>query len=377
MELEQQVNLWKRATSHGEAVYLATVVHVQGSSYRKAGARMLVTSAGERAGTISGGCLEAEVSRKIAWLTRNGSSIQCYQSSFDDDNEGVPYGLGCGGTIWILMESGQSVHAVLKAMEQTLRRRVPAVTVAMLEADKLQRTVVLDESHADEVKIDHLQLRQSRSQGRVISLPGDEPGQLPKAVYIPLLPPHRLHVFGAGDDAQPIVRFAAELGWEVTVADGRRHLLRRERFPEARHMELIPFNASSSFAREITGELGVQDGDSAVILTHSYEQDRAILKHLLLMPLRYRGILGPLHRTERILRSISEEIGLSVEEGLARLHAPVGLNIGSGNPAVIALAIIAEIQAEMEGVEVSVSRQSAFAGTPGYSDSSLSIPSLV
>src|SRR5690348_6123716 len=106
MEATRLIELWTRAKERGEEVYLATVVHVQGSSYRKPGARMLVTSGGERAGTISGGCLEAEVSRKIAWHTTNGSSLQSYQSSFDDDNEGVPYGLGCGGTIWVLMQKG-------------------------------------------------------------------------------------------------------------------------------------------------------------------------------------------------------------------------------------------------------------------------------
>lgn len=360
MELERQVELWKRAKSRGEDVYLATVVHVQGSSYRKPGARMLVTSSGERAGTISGGCLEAEVSRKIAWLTQDGSYIQSYQSSFDDDNEGVPYGLGCGGTIWILMETGESVHKVMAATQQALDLRIAFVTVAFLAPEC--RTVVVDTQHMEHSEIGSAEqlsdlIKESFSQGRVLAQSSDDPSLLPKALCIPIMPPPRLHVFGAGDDAQPIVRFAAELGWEVTVADGRRHLLRQERFPEARHLELIPFDDSdSSDAREISSELGVHDGDSVVILTHSYEQDRAILKRLLAKPLHYLGILGPLHRTQRILNSISEDVGLSAEECLSRLHAPVGLSIGSGNPAVIALAIVAEIQAEMEGVNVSVAR---------------------
>ena len=81
-EMENLVALWRRAKARGEDVYLATVFHVQGSSYRKPGARMLVTSSGERAGTISGGCLEAEVSRKIRWLTRDGATIETYKSSW-------------------------------------------------------------------------------------------------------------------------------------------------------------------------------------------------------------------------------------------------------------------------------------------------------
>ena len=377
MELERQVELWKRARSRGEDVYLATVVHVQGSSYRKPGARMLVTSSGERAGTISGGCLEAEVSRKIAWLTQDGPSIQSYQSSFDDDNEGVPYGLGCGGTIWILMEAGESVHAVMAATQQALKLRIASVIVTSLAANIPCRTSVVPAHEMKSSESDDLGelsdlIQQAVSQGRVVSQSSDDPSRLPKALCIPIMPPPRLHVFGAGDDAQPIVRFAAELGWEVTVADGRRHLLRQERFPEATHLELIPFDDSDSTdARDIAGELGIRDGDSAVILTHSYEQDRAILKRLISSPLQYLGILGPLHRTRRILNSISEDVGLSVEESLSRLHAPVGLSIGSGNPAVIALAIIAEIQAEMEGVSVNVVRPGRFADTDALSSSTV------
>jgi xanthine/CO dehydrogenase XdhC/CoxF family maturation factor len=74
-EAERLVELWERAKTRGEDLYLATLVHVQGSSYRKPGARMLVSSSGERAGTISGGCLEAEVSRKIRWLTADGAKV--------------------------------------------------------------------------------------------------------------------------------------------------------------------------------------------------------------------------------------------------------------------------------------------------------------
>ena len=117
-ELQDILSLALRAKSRHEELYLATVVHVEGSSYRKPGARMLVTSGGERAGTISGGCLEAEVSRKIAWMTADGGRVERYSSSFDDDNAGVPYGLGCGGTIWILMETGLPVVAVLDGMER-------------------------------------------------------------------------------------------------------------------------------------------------------------------------------------------------------------------------------------------------------------------
>jgi xanthine dehydrogenase accessory factor len=365
MEMERLVELWKRARSRGEDIYLATVVHVQGSSYRKPGARMLVTSGGERAGTISGGCLEAEVSRKIAWLTQNGPSLRCYKSSFDDDNEGVPYGLGCGGTIWVLMEAGQTVDSIMDAIRLALERRTAAVVVSSLAEDLPHRTFVVAEDEVDGptasafVPFPTELVKRALSGQRTVASSNGDGSVLPQYICMPILPPPRLHVFGAGDDAQPIVRFGTELGWEVTVADGRGHLLRSERFPQARHLNLLKFSTpvSTLEIRDLEGGPGVSDGDCAVILTHSYEQDRALLKALVLRPLQYLGILGPLHRTKRLLDSISGEVGLSTEECLAR----VGLNIGSGTPAVIALSIVAEIQAEIAGVAVQVeSHESAF-----------------
>jgi xanthine dehydrogenase accessory factor len=324
MEMERLVELWKRAKSRGEDIYVATVVHVQGSSYRKPGARMLVTSGGERAGTISGGCLEAEVTRKIAWFTHTGPSLQCYKSSFNDDNEGVPYGLGCGGTIWVLMEAGETVDTIMDAIRLALDRRTAAVVVSSLAEDVPHRTFVVAEDEVDGptasafVPFPIDPVRRALSEQRAITSFDGDSSALPRYICMPILPPPRLHVFGAGDDAQPIVRFGAELGWEVTVADGRAHLLRSERFPQARHLNLLKFSNtfSSLQTRDLESDHGVSDGDCAVILTHSYEQDRALLK--------------------------------------ARLHAPVGLNIGSGTPAVIALSIVAEIQAEIAGVDVSV-----------------------
>jgi xanthine/CO dehydrogenase XdhC/CoxF family maturation factor len=357
MEAERLIELWRRAKMQGDAVYLATVVHVQGSSYRKPGARMLVTSGGERAGTISGGCLEAEVSRKIAWLTQQGSSLQSYQSSFDDDNEGVPYGLGCGGTIWVLMESGEVVDAIMEALRLAFEARVASVVVSSLGQNLPHRSLVIREGKTygpDSVPSTTFSMplvMQALLERRVVVSPGTETSLLPEFICMPILPSPRLHVFGAGDDAQPIVRFASELGWEVTVADGRSHLLRVDRFPKARQLELLPFDAAGSFQTlELSCDPTLNNGDSAVILTHSYGQDRAILKTLLLKPLHYLGILGPLNRTRRLLDDICCDFDLSVEECLARLHAPVGLSIGSGDPAVIALSIVAEIQATLTGV---------------------------
>ncbi len=350
--MQRIVELWKRAKSRGDEVFLATVVHVQGSSYRKPGARMLVTSSGQRAGTISGGCLEAEVARKIAWLTRDGAKVETYRSSFDDDNEGVPYGLGCGGTIWILMEAGAAVDEVLRSLCVALEHRAPSVTVTSLAPERPHSTAIIPLSQLERAaqnnsaELQHA--LQALNERRAIAAPLDSEADVPEFICIPVLPPQRLHVFGAGDDAQPLVRFAAELGWEVSVADGRAHLVRPQRFPAVKNLVTLNYAApdsSTNHMRIVAAEPLAAAEDCAVILTHSYEQDRALLAKLLPQPLRYLGILGPLHRTTRIIDEIKDDLGFSSEECLARLHAPVGLPLGSGDPAVIALAIVAEIQA--------------------------------
>jgi xanthine dehydrogenase accessory factor len=351
-EAQRLVELWKRAKTRGEDVYLATLVHVQGSSYRKPGARMLVTSSGERAGTISGGCLEAEVGRRICSLTRDGAKVETYRSSFEDDNEGVPYGLGCGGTIWILMEAGTAVDKVMHALCLALEQRTPSVTISLLAPNRPHTTSIISHielEHGSQICTHYLQpARRALREQRAIAAPRPADSDVPAFVCIPVVPPPRLHVFGAGDDAQPVVRLAAELGWDISVADGRAHLLRPHRFPQTKKLVNLKYGAANSFQkpmRILTPQPLVEVGDRAVILTHSYEQDRALLRELLPQPLGYLGVLGPLHRTTRIVDEIKDELGLSREDCLARLHAPVGLPLGHGDPAVIALAIVAEIQA--------------------------------
>jgi xanthine dehydrogenase accessory factor len=351
-EAERLVELWERAKTRGEELYLATLVHVQGSSYRKPGARMLVSSTGERAGTISGGCLEAEVSRKIRWLTEDGPTVEKYRSSFDDENAGVPYGLGCGGTIWILMETGQVVDEVMRALCLALRHRTPSVTVSSLTASRPHATKIISHTELEQGSETHIRLlreaRQAFHERRAIPTHHASNDEVPNFICIPVIPPPKLHLFGAGDDAQPIVRFAAELGWEVHVADGRANLLRPQRFPEAKKLVTLKYGPPDSHQqpmRIVAPTPLVEAGDRAVILTHSYEQDRALLAELLPHSLEYLGILGPLHRTTRIIDEIKHHLGLSSEECFARLHAPVGLPLGAGDPSVIALAIVAEIQA--------------------------------
>ncbi|HEY6374010.1 MAG TPA: XdhC family protein, partial [Edaphobacter sp.] len=224
MERRQIVRLWRR----GGASVLVTLVRAEGSSYRRPGARLLLGAQGEYAGTISGGCLEAEVIRKAGWIVREGAVVERYSTMFDDTAE-VPFGLGCGGVVDLLLEPVDTpeCRALMEAMENALAGR-GSVVVSYLPGDGkgLRRVVMRDgvvvfaSEGLDEKKLScALGLRAGEEyEGRFVE---------------EVRAPQRLFVLGAGDDAKPVVSMAALLGWSVTVADGRGQLARVERFPEA------------------------------------------------------------------------------------------------------------------------------------------------
>jgi xanthine dehydrogenase accessory factor len=365
-EILQIISLWKKAKARGESVCLATVVQVNGSSYRKPGARMLVTAAGERAGIISGGCLEAEVTRRISWLTRSGPVVLRYNSSFDDEGEGAPYGLGCGGTIWVLMEPCLQATAVLEAMERAAAGNGPSVAVAALTAERCGTVVVVDRPFLDRDRSAALEQHRAPANRALqencfLTTETRPASETPDFVYIPVSPPPRLTVFGAGQDAQPLVAMAAELGWQVEVADARQSLLNLERFPRASSFRLLAYEAGSGeTAGGLTlppAELCFHPADLVVLLTHSYDLDRALLEVLLPQAIGYLGILGPLHRTQRLVSEVAAGTGFTPEECLAKLHAPAGLDLGVGDASTIALSIISEMQACLAKTVGSVERK--------------------
>jgi xanthine/CO dehydrogenase XdhC/CoxF family maturation factor len=351
-ELKQIVTLWQAAKARQEEVCLATVVRVEGSSYRKPGAHMLLTADGQRAGTISGGCLEAEVARKAWWLTKNGPTIQRYSSFFDDDSP-APYGLGCGGTVYVLLERGESAHAVLNELERTLVARSSFVTV--IDTDQaatllVQRadgeTLLSSPAGMASSEITALAERAVRERCSFYTALASGPDQAIQLFVEYVTPSPSLTIFGAGDDAQPLTDFAKMLGWHVTIADGRSHLVRADRFPQADRLLVLNYDESSPLQT-----LTVDVKDAFVLLTHSYEQDRVLLQHLLPNKPKYLGVLGPRQRTERLVAEIATQTGMSFEECFECLYAPVGFDIGAHTPEIIALSIVTEIAAVLNGRE--------------------------
>ncbi|WP_263415391.1 XdhC family protein [Terriglobus albidus] len=302
---------------------LVTLVRVHGSSYRRPGARLLILPDGRTAGTISGGCLEAEILRKALWKVRDGAVIERFSTAFDDTAE-IPYGLGCGGIVDLLLEpvDSEACKALLGAMAAALHG-YPCEVVTWLPRPggaglkRLIRSARGEELFAD------------------TNFSGCDEADPEHCFEETLAAPQRLVVLGAGEDARPVVRMANELGWSVMVADGRPQLAKRERFPGAEAVEVA----------ETLADVKVSRNDAVILMTHSYEQDRHWLTELLPLAPKYLGLLGARHRSSLLIEEAAQRAGLTLQQACDRVHAPIGLDLGGDGPEAVALAILAEVQA--------------------------------
>jgi xanthine/CO dehydrogenase XdhC/CoxF family maturation factor len=298
---------------------------------------LLVGASGEYAGTISGGCLEAEVIHKAEWLVRKGAVVEQYSTMFDDTAE-VPFGLGCGGVVDLLLEpTGTSECKALMAALQAAVAGKEATVLTWLprEGRGLERAILAesgDYTFASDglTESELVDVRAAVLRSGVESLPAGIFGER-------IVTPQRLFVLGAGDDAKPLVSMAALLGWSVSVVDGRAQLARSERFPEADRVVTASNDSYES--------LGIRANDAVVLMTHSYEQDRELLAAILPLRPRYLGLLGARHRSALLVSEVAAMLNWTVAECCAQIYAPVGLDLGGDGPEAIALAVIAEAQA--------------------------------
>ena len=334
MERRQIVRLWQQ----GAASVLVTLVQAEGSSYRRPGARLLLGAKGEYGGTISGGCLETEVMRKATWLVRDGAAIERYSTMFDDTAE-VPFGLGCGGVVELLLEPADTpeCRALMGALERALEGEETTVLTWLPDGGRPLARAVLATSGDFTFASDGLTEQQLVEARSGVLRAGWVEG-MPEGMFVErIVAPQRLFVLGAGDDAKPLVKMAALLGWNVTVLDGRAQMARPERFPEA--MRVVTASSSSADVQ------GIRPEDAVVLMTHSYEQDRELLGAVMPLRPRYLGLLGARHRSSLLVREVATKLGRTVAACCEQIYAPVGLDLGGDGPEAIALAVIAEVQA--------------------------------
>jgi xanthine/CO dehydrogenase XdhC/CoxF family maturation factor len=233
-------------------------------------------------------------------------------------------GLGCHGVVRVLLEPLSGDAAWLSHAGLALDGGPPCVIQAVWESTASRRlgTDLVDPSEAGTI--------------------ADEAASLTGVFRQKLSSPPLLLVCGAGDDAQPLVRLGAELGWRVTVADPRPSYATALRFPEAREVVSGP-------VAQLLEAIDPGPGAFVIIMTHHYLHDLPLMRALLPRPLAYLGLLGPRKRATKLLETLEAE-GLVITDAMRRrLFAPVGLDLGSEGPEEIALSAIAEMQATRAG----------------------------
>ena len=319
---------------------LATLGRVRGSSYRRPGARLLLTADGGRTGAISGGCLEDDVRLRAQSVATAGTALTVTYDTTAENDLVWGVGLGCHGVVEVVIEPLAAEPGWAECVRGAFQRRTDAAlalafgkgggqpgTRAALAGDGSQ----FWGDPALRSGLETALTQQSSHQALAGGL----------TVFFEFVPrPTPLLVFGAGDDARPLCRMATELGYAVSVLDARPALATRERFPTA---DSVIVAAPEVLADRVP----LDDRTAAVVMTHHYVHDLPLLRTLLPQPLAYLGLLGPRQRAGKILDDLVAG-GLEITPAMhARLRAPVGLDVGATTPESVALAILAEIQATL------------------------------
>lgn len=339
--LLSQFDAWSQA---GEAMVLATVVGTDGSTYRKSGARMLILGDGRFAGLLSGGCLEGDLLSHAGEVLATGEArLVSYDMRDARHDELWGLGLGCNGLIEILLQPLRPAtgyapfgelagrlsagHRLLELLVVVSDDPETPVGASLLLDGEEQRVHGLPPGRLEAlVQASREGVSGTTRAGRVTL------GEL-ELVVLRQRPPPSLVLLGGGPDADPLLRMAAELGWETRVADHRPAYVSRLR-------ATAPGRVYALTPGEPLPAALLEGADAVVIMSHHLQTDLHYLGEVAASPVPYVGLLGPARRRDRLL----ERVGAAALRLEGRLRAPVGLPLGGEGPAAIALSILAELQ---------------------------------
>ena len=316
-EFKDIVKAYVVANAQGIKAVLATVVDLDGSSYRKPGVKMLILENGHMIGAVSGGCVEKDIVRRSEVVFKDGKPIMM---TYDGR-----YRLGCEGVLYILLEVFQPGEAFVRTFDSCVENREDFIITSVYK--KEEGTIW---GIGSRIELQHKNYAFSGDLA-VISSNGQS-----LSVFIQKMPPcFKLMIFGAEHDAVQLCQFAALNGWEVTIVSGPLESKTIASFPGA-----STFYSASPDALE----LDKIDAETAVILmTHNFANDLKFLIELKDTEPAYLGLLGPAHRREKLLSQFLEYYP-EVDEGfIDQIHGPAGLNIGAETPQEIAISILSEI----------------------------------
>ncbi|QHW00413.1 XdhC family protein [Spirosoma endbachense] len=340
LHIYDQIDLSRRKLA------LATVVYVEGSAYRRPGARMLISDDGRWEGAISGGCLEGDALRKARQVILEGQSMVVRYDTMDDDANSLGIGLGCNGIIDVFIEPINPTDktnpiALLRDFVQRRNQRVIATVYRSDSATRLSAgtrfvcTGNLVDSIPSWLQPD---MESVMDLGKPMTTTYLLEGGLVDVFIERIDPGIELVIFGAGYDTIPLTRLATEIGWQVTITEDCIAHLSPKRFPEATCVLYAD-------AQMVTQKIYITDRTAAVLMSHNYTYDQAVLTNLLATDVPYVGVLGPRKRYEKMQTEWRKAGNHFSPQDLNRVHSPIGLDLGAETPDEIALSILAEIKA--------------------------------
>jgi len=343
------LNAFSAWAAERKPLVLASVFETAGSTYSKTGAQMLVTGDGLFQGMLSGGCLEGDLAERARNVIESGQPQSVTYDLGSNDEELWGLGVGCDGLMKIFLQpldpdrdyepfatmvrafAGESEQVSATVIESAVAN-LPAGSSLVTVDGKPGFSDIADEYISLFTDAVSATLQTGRSASREVSTGGAN-----ATVLLSLLqPPPAILVLGAGLDAEPVVRFANELGWRVTVQDHRPAYIESGNFATAQQIYCVPVD-------EVSVTLELNRYAAVIVMSHHLVSDRQYLRQLAASPIPYIGLLGPIDRRRRLLT----ELGDLAEKLENRLHGPAGMDIGGRGPASIALSIIAEMHQEL------------------------------
>ena len=334
---------FQRYRKAAEPLVLATIAETLGSTYRKAGAQMLIARDGSSAGLLSGGCLESDLMERALQVLESGRAVAVEYDTRSSDDILWGIGLGCEGAMRIVLSrldatnDYQPFAHVEQSRHDNLATRF-ALIVDSRNASLPLGTALFGTDPRLPASVREALLAQApplRVQGNTaLTLEANDAKFLIVSVALPI----QLLLLGAGPDAMPVAEMAGMLDWHVSIIDHRPAYATVSRFPSAKRVLAQPL---SQFGAIVTS----LHFDAAVVMSHHLTSDAGYLAALARTDIPYIGLLGPAPRRARLMADIGAAAALLAD----RLHGPIGLDIGANSSETIALAIVSEIQAVLAG----------------------------
>ena len=341
-EIAQIVSAYENAIQLGKKTALATVVHVFGSSYRRPGARMLVTEDGLITGAISGGCLEGDALRKAALAISQGKNKLVVYDTTDEDDAKLGIQLGCNGIVSILFEpilNGAACNPI-DVLKEAIAKREESLIITIFSIEEQHQLGTYNQAslpstiHATiaDKMINALLTKKSMHLDLLVETK-------PYQCFIEFCEPSiSLVIVGAGNDAIPLAKMAAVIGWDISLLDGRITHANTQRFPAIKCIKV-------GKPKEVIEQINIDSRTAFILMTHNYNYDLGFLENLLGTNFGYIGLLGPASKRDRMFEELERKGYTISQKERETIFGPTGLDLGAETAEEIALSISSEIMA--------------------------------